>query len=116
MANPHRGEVVFEVDGKPCTLRLNTNALCSLEHELDLSVDQISARMIQGYLSVLRSVLRVALVDRTMTHEEVGDMIDILGPQRTVEVLVQAFKLAFPSPEEAPSPPMGESPGIGTSC
>lgn len=112
MANPHKGEVSFEVRGKKRTARLNTNAICELEDELGMSVDGISSRMVSGYLGTLRSVLRASLHDST-TMEEAGEIIDELGPRRVVEVMIEAFNLAFPSPEEAPSPPKGGKAGTG---
>lgn len=112
MANPHKGEVSFAVGGKARTVRLSTNAICVLESELGLGVDSISARMVQGYLSVLRSVLRVALNDGT-TDEEAGDMIDELGPRKTVEILIRTFKLAFPDTTADADPPTGGEAGTG---
>jgi hypothetical protein len=106
MANPHKGEVSFVVGGKARTVRLSTNAICVLEDELGLSVDGISTRMVQGYLSVLRSVLRVALNDGT-TAEQAGDMIDELGPRAVCETLIQTFRLAFPDTSDDADPPTG---------
>lgn len=112
MANQHRGEVALEAGGKSLIARFNTNALCSLENELKLSVDEFLGRVIQGHLVAIRSGLRAAL-GNGMSLEEAGDLVDDVGPLRAAEVLIEAFNLAFPRPENSPSPPKGEGAGTG---
>lgn len=114
MANPHRGEVEFDAGGVVRILRLNTNIICGLENELDMSVDEITTRFARGYLSVLRSALRAAL-GGNITLDEAGTIIDEATPRVVLERMMEAFRLAFPDPEAADGarPPNGAAAGTG---
>lgn len=116
LTNPHRGEVEFDAGGITRTLRLNTNIICGLENELDMSVDEITTRFARGYLSVLRSALRAAL-GGNLTLDEAGAIIDEATPRVVLERLMEAFRLAFPDPEadDGARPPNGAAAGTGPS-
>jgi len=106
----------MSVGGVTHTLRLNTNTICNLEAELDMSVDEITTRFARGYLSVLRSALRAAL-NYEVTLDEAGEMVDEATPRVVLERLMEAFRLAFPDPEadDSTRPPNGAAAGIGPS-
>jgi hypothetical protein len=115
MPNPHRGEVALSVGGDTHMLRLNTNTICNLESELDMSVDEITTRFARGYLTVLRSALRAAL-NYEITLERAGEMVDEAGPRVVLERMMEAFRLAFPDPEaDTARPPSGAAAGTGQS-
>lgn len=116
MPNPHKGEIAFEAGGVERKLRFDTNAICMVEEDLDLSVAEIAARLNAGRLSVVRAALRAGLVgggDLTATLREAGEIIDEITYARAVDLLSQAFALAFPPPEEGARPQKGGGAGTG---
>lgn len=99
MANPHKGEVTFEADGKTHTLRLDTNAICSLEDEIGIGILEIMRRMDSGVMSTLRTAYQCALVNGStpgLSLAEVGELIDELGYARAATLLSKALEFAFP--------------------
>lgn len=101
MANPHRGEVAFEAAGQSWSLRFSTNALCTLENDLDLGIGEIVETMqTSPRLSTLRAVLRAGL-SQEIDQRRAGELIDELGFDRVRELISDAFALAFPSAVEA---------------
>ena len=101
MANPHRGEVTFEAGGKNQTLRLDTNAICDLEDQLDLSIVDIGRLLDAGRISIVRAAFRAGLVngDGGMTLAEAGDIIDEIGYEQAATHLSKALERAFPTPQ-----------------
>jgi hypothetical protein len=127
MANPHRGEVSFEANGKIWTLRYSANALCALEAELDRGIldiaaemqswgpplgadgkpldetaDQVAARARRVRLSFVRALFWAGLTEDAphLTLAHAGDlMTEIGGLQVAVSLVVDAFAKAFPDAE-----------------
>lgn len=99
MANPHRGEVTFEVDGKSYTLMLNTNAICELEAEMNKGIDEIAMSMTR--LSTLRGMLWAALRAHhpEVTLPEAGAMIDKVRRTSAMKAVNDALAAAFPKPD-----------------
>ena len=116
MANPHRGEVQFEAGGKQHTIRLSTNAICSLETELGVGFGEITRRLDGFNFLTLRSVMRGALGPAT-TIAEAASVIDELGYAEAVNQVMEAYRLAYPLPngEDTASPRTGGEAGIGLS-
>lgn len=105
MANPHKGEVAFEADGKAYTLRLSTNAICELEAALDRGLDAIVASM--GRLSTVRGLLWAALRDNhpDVTMAGAGLIIDKAGMPAVMAAVTSALTAAFPPRTEAKDGP-----------
>lgn len=117
MSNPHKGEVSFEADGKTHTLRLDTNAICSLEDEVGIGILDIMRRMDSGSMSTLRIAYREALVNGSAerrTLNEVGELIDELGYVQAAALLSKALQFAFPPPAEAEDGTNPRRRGAGT--
>lgn len=112
MANPHKGEVAFEAGGKDYTIRLSTNAICSLEAELGVGFGEITRRLDGFNFLTLRSVLRGALPNATLA--EASAVIDEIGYPQAVNHVMEAYRLAFPpADDDGASPPKGGEAGIG---
>lgn len=84
MANTTRGEVEFkDSDGKSYVLKLGANQMATHQDELD---------KLSGVKS-LRRLLQIALTwkddQKSMTAEQVGDLIDDLGIDRMNELIEQ---------------------------
>lgn len=101
-ANPHKGEVEFEARGETWTLRYSTNAICALEDDLDMGVEDIIERL-QGSprMSLVRAVFRAGLGD--VSAETAGDLVDAVGFARAAGLIGEAFERAFPN--DAPAQP-----------
>lgn len=100
MANDVRGEVGFSAGGKAYTIKFSTNAICEAENILRKSIVQIMSEI--DWVSTRRVLLWAALQPRHPGLEltDAGEIMDALGPARSVEALTQAFNAAFPAPAE----------------
>lgn len=99
MANPKRGEVSLEVEGKAYTLKFSTNAICELEDRSGKGINEFA----QGLndpgkfrISDLRVMIWVMLGNQVETLEAAGNLIDEIGMEEVVDKVAKAFQLAFP--------------------
>lgn len=118
MSNVHKGEVTFEAGGKLQTLRLDTNALCALEEDLNIGVGEMAVLLDGGRISVMRACIRVGVVNgngttASMTLEEAGNLIDEIGYQRAMDLISKTLERTFTPQQEGeePNPPTA---GAGT--
>lgn len=105
MANPHKGQVALNVDGKDYTLSFSINALCELEDALGESVNAIAAQMGDSSkvrLKTIRTLVWAALLDHHpgTSVEEAGNIISAAGVPAAMEAIGGAFAKAFPDPKE----------------
>lgn len=101
MANPVKGEVAFEAQGKRYVLSYSVNALCALEDEIGESVIALSAKMQAGEgasIRMIRTIFRAGLTDHQgeVTENEAGDIMSELGVAHASGLVERAFALAFP--------------------
>lgn len=104
MANPQKGEVEFDAGGQKWTLAFSVNALCELEDELGMGVNEIAEQMgdvKKMRIKFMRAVLWAGLRDH---HPEIdlktaGELIRELSFAKSMETIGQGFALAFPQPE-----------------
>lgn len=96
MANAIKGEVGFEAAGSKWTLVYDFNALCTIESELDVDVDDVGARL--NSPTMIRSVFRIGLEAHhgAMSDIEAGRLIHDMGAPAAAQVIAQAFQAAFP--------------------
>ncbi len=121
MANKHRGEVGFEIDGKAWTLRFTANALCELETAYDLPIQQVIAKLQGEAGSVrvgdLRQFFLAGLRDQhpEVTIVDAGRMMSDMGLPAAGELIGRAVTLAFPDAEdgEPARPRKGAAAGTG---
>lgn len=134
MANPQKGEVSFEADGKTWTLRYSANALCELEDHLSRGVVDIASEL-QSWgppvgpdgkssgetperaaervklirLGTLRAVFWAGLRDHhpDIDIRHAGDLLVAAGgAMGGLALVADAFAQAFPEPETV-RPPKG---------
>lgn len=108
MANPVKGEVDFELDGRTFTLSYSIDSLCVLEDLLDLSVTEIGRQMATApRLGFLRAVLWAGLRDHHPGLEvvQVGEMITQIGFEKLGQLIAVAYFKSFPTAEKKPAHP-----------
>ncbi len=121
MANPHKGEVSFEVAGVAYTLSFSTNALCELEAHLDLGINEITALLgdvRKMRLRNVRAVFWAGLLDHHpgITVMKAGELAGHLKLPKVIELISNAFALAFPDDDAGgdKNPPVpGQGAGTG---
>ena len=122
MANPLKGEVSFEVDGKLYTFVFGTYAAAALERRTKMSVRQFFARPDHefGMDDTLALVHAGLLRHHKMTEEQVADLIDSCGHERFGDIIKEAFELSGMRGQEGntggrPPPEAARVNGTGTS-
>ncbi len=100
MANPMKGEVALEVDGKTYTLRLTVNEIVALEKKWSLNVTQIAAKLSAGEASLgdWVTLLHHGLSKHhpELSEADAGDLITEAGVPVIVAKLGEAMTAAFP--------------------
>lgn len=112
MGNPSNGEIAFDIGDRRRTVRFTTSAICTIEAEFGVSFGEVARRLADLSFVSLRSVLR-AVLDGKATMAEAADIIDKIGYQAAFNYVMDAYKLAFPPPDEE-NPQMGAEAGTGT--
>jgi hypothetical protein len=100
-ANPRRGQLGFEVDGKTWVLAFTTNALCAIEDEFDLKDISELQIVLQDAKSIrtIRKLFRLGLTDCApeMNDADAGQLIDAIGGlEPSMELVMRAIEQAFP--------------------
>lgn len=110
MANPQKGEVPLEIDGRHYTLVLNTNAIASLEAVLSRAdrapvvLSEVLFDMARGSQTYTRAFLWACLRQhhKEITIDQVGNLIDAAGGGEALFGQLAALKRsAVPDPEDA---------------
>lgn len=127
MANPLKGEMSFDAEGKTYVLIYSNNALVELEDQLDRGIVDISQEMTSWAkqpekirLGLLRAVFWAGFIERhpEITVKMAGELMNkIGGVAKVTEVVSEAFARAFPDPEtkvEAHPPKASPNPKSGT--
>jgi hypothetical protein len=114
MANPVKGEVPLEVDGRRYTFVLGTYALAALERRMKMPWPRIFKRASDGEWGIdeVLAIVHCGLLrhHKQMTEEQVADLIDTVGLDRINNVLGEAIKLMQPEGNSASSEPIPENP------
>jgi hypothetical protein len=120
MANPHRGEVPFDLDGKSYKLAYSINALCELEDQMGKSVVEIADLLSKPerlHVSAVRTLFWAGLLDNHpgVTPEEAGNIMTGLGIVPALGLVAKTFVLAFPqmAADQDPLVSAGRRPRIG---
>lgn len=115
MANPHLGDVEFDVAGKPYTLRFSVDAMCQVEEKAGKGFHLVAAELNDIETTTVR-MQRIMLWAALQHHHkgitliEAGELIVSGGGALAVlEKVGKAIELAFPqqsqSGETSESPP-----------
>ena len=94
--------ISIELGGKVRHLRYTFNALVALEEELGIPISEIGEILAKPRLKPIRALIWASLLheDKSLTPEDVGEM---LGPERLGEIaekVGEAFTIAFPDAED----------------
>lgn len=98
MANRRKGEVELVAGDDLYHLRFSTNAICSLEEELDIGINELGEKLSdprQFRISTFRSIVRSCLTT-PVTIEQAGEIIDKVGIAEVGKAVGLAFQVAFP--------------------
>ena len=120
MTNAVKGEVIFEAGGKTYTFKLGTNAQVMIENKTGLSMGKFlnKERLEDMGAKDIRLIFWAGLFrQHQCTEEEVGDIIDEIGPQRVADIFLEAFEVAKSKVENGaagePRPPKSAKARIG---
>jgi hypothetical protein len=119
MANPIKGEVALEVDGRRYMFMLGTYALAALERRLGMPWPKIFKRASEGEWGVAEvlAVVHAGLLRHNpqITEVQVADLIDAAGLDRINEMIGEGLKLMQPeaSRDESDIPENPMKPGNG---
>lgn len=85
--------VLIELD-KPRNIRLDTNAIALVEEVLDKPIDEFGTRF---GVREIRAVLWAGLLheDKSLTLEDVGNLIDLVDPKYVGAQVGKAMRLSF---------------------
>jgi hypothetical protein len=124
MANPHKGEVAFEADGKRYTLSFSANAICEAEEHFGSDPGEVLSEAIgdkpcKGRLQILRRFFWLALGDHhaDVTFEDTKALLKRIAPADMAVMVGKAFAFAMPDVDAGapvdPPTPGGPAVGIG---
>jgi Phage tail tube protein, GTA-gp10 len=121
MANPVKGEVPIDIEGKRYTLVLNTFALAAVEQRLGMQWTSVFKKAADGEFGIqqILALFHAALMKhhRRITEEEAANLIDEAGLPSINEALGQAVRLMQPFQNaggEEPANPPKINGGVGT--
>lgn len=103
MANPTRGEVRIDVNGKPYTLKLTMNAGAVLQARTKRTVGELMAAASALDFAAIRSVVWMLLqkhhADEFKTEEQAGDFIDDAGGVPGISDAISAVVMVNQPPD-----------------
>jgi hypothetical protein len=120
MANPNKGEIAFDVDGKRYTLRYSIDAICSLEAEAGKGMVALIGELqdpSKMSLTLARQVLWAGLLEHhpELTVKEAGELIPAAGGlMKIVSLFNEAFEANFTQAEGKQNPRKAGSRRNGT--
>lgn len=97
MTNQVKGEVTFESCGQSYVFKLGTNAQVMLEQKVKMPLSKFlkQDRIEELGISDLRLIFWAGLYrQHNLTEDQVGDIIDDIGPERVSEIFLEAFESA----------------------
>lgn len=99
MANPIKGEVPLEINGRAYTFVLGTYGLAALERRVGMPWIRIFERGGKGEWGIadVLAVVHAGLLKhhRTLTEEQVADLIDAAGLPAITKTINDAFEVAI---------------------
>lgn len=118
MANPQKGEVAFEANGKQYVFKLGTYAQAMLERRVKTTFGKFVAKPVDdwGVDDALVMFWAGLYRQHKLTEEQASDLLDEIGPDRLSVLITEAIKLSQPDKEEgiAEDPPTAEAVTNGT--
>src|SRR5262245_53255773 len=108
MANPLKGEVSFEANGRRYIFVLGTYGLAALQRRSGMSTAAFFNRQKTEFgMDDILAIVWCGLQrhHKSITEEEASDVIDQLGQERIGEIISEGISLAFPSADGRSSRP-----------
>lgn len=105
-------------DGKTHNLRYDYNALCEIEDEIGISVDDVGKVIAEKpKLKHIRSILRAGLIyeEPGLTQKSVGKYIELDNVAAISQAILDALTIAFNLEGKKAEGPEPETPGTGSS-
>lgn len=90
-----RGKVSFKAGGEEHVLHFTTNRLCELEERTGKSVMKYAAMLESPGTITLSDLRQLMEVGSGCPQERAGDLIDAIGLQKAVEIIMRALTAAF---------------------
>ena len=102
MANPQKGEVAFEANGKQYVFKLGTYAQALLERRVKMTFGKFVAKPVDdwGVDDALVMFWAGLYRQHKFTEEQASDLLDEIGPDRLSVLITEAIKLSQPDKEE----------------
>lgn len=100
MANPIKGEVSFDADGKHYKFVLGTYALAALQRRTGVSTFKFFGRKPDEWgMDDILAVFHAGLLrHHELSEVEAADLVDTLGQEAVGKLIGEAVGLAFPPP------------------
>lgn len=123
MANPHKGELGFTVDGQKYVLHLTNDAICSVEAELKMGLGQIGEELRSIEKMKITTVRTLFLAGLAAKHPEMDEkakrgLLNQLLPVDAYKIVIEAVALALgidpKKAEESVNPTLPGAPLNGT--
>lgn len=117
MANPHKGEVGFKVDGKSYKLSFSANAICNLEDELGKTMAELGEVFADPKLlrmKDVRTMFVIAFDDAQDDPEAQAVALSLfkeLDPPDALDIVVKAFNKSFGVDENQSGSANPQTPG-----
>lgn len=104
MSNSVKGEVYFEARGETFTFKLGTNAQALIESKTKKTWGAFIKEKFEDLGAADARLIFWAGLFRQhqMTEDEVGDLMDDLGPARVAEIFLEAFTAAAAKSDGGP--------------
>ena len=110
MANAERGEVSFEASGKTWTMKIGTEAMCSIEGLTGKGIAEVGKLLgneMTATITMLRAVFCGALQEHHegISPKECSKLMDEVGVDVIGQKIGEAFQAAFPKAKEGAARP-----------
>lgn len=99
------GSITVDIDGKRKQLRFSTRAQARVERALGCSVQKVFSGFSDGQFGTNAACEILASAWNDGRGADVGiayDTVDLIGAERTFEIVGDLVKAAFPEADEAP--------------
>ena len=110
MTNRVKGEVPLKAGDRTYTLRFSANAICELEDQLDMGINQIAKQMADPEAMRMKTVIAVVWAGLRDHHPDItlaqaGEIITDASLIGSMEAVSEAFTVAFGEKEVDPTQP-----------
>lgn len=118
MANPHKGEIAFTVEGGDTyTAVFSIDVICAIEDALDKTIAQVAVGIAMGRVGYVRHALWQALSvhHKGLRLTQVGELMIAMTDAKAGDLVQKGIERAFPTAEDrkgepdSPRPPKAQA-------